>query len=102
MTFGLIRLASVLLCGAAPTPTPTEAIPKRVAYVCDRSDELVVTYIDGEPGAARVEHQGKTWQLPRARSASGARYSDGTVTLWNKGRAAMLEAPGTTFNCTEK
>jgi putative lipoprotein len=35
--------------------------------------------------------------LPHVQAASGAKYSDGTVTFWNKGNSARLEVPPDTF-----
>ncbi|MCP3867359.1 MAG: hypothetical protein GY703_04530 [Gammaproteobacteria bacterium] len=34
---------------------------------------------------------GQTVQLPRSRSGSGSRYTDGTITFWSKGEEAMLQ-----------
>jgi membrane-bound inhibitor of C-type lysozyme len=52
--------------------------------------EVVVTLPDQEPIT-----------LPQVESASGARYSDGTTTLWNKGNEVMVEVDGETVlsNC---
>ena len=45
---------------------------------------------------------GATYQLPQQVSASGVRYSNGTVTLWTKGQSAFVEENGviTYNNCT--
>lgn len=39
--------------------------------------------------------------LVHERTASGARYSDGRVSVWNKGREASLELSGKTYPCME-
>jgi membrane-bound inhibitor of C-type lysozyme len=49
------------------------------------TDEVVVLLPDRE-----------AMTLPRVESASGARYSDGTTTLWNKGDEVMVEVDGET------
>ena len=40
-------------------------------------------------------------RLTRQPTGSGARYSDGKVTVWNKGREASLDVGGLTYRCTE-
>jgi membrane-bound inhibitor of C-type lysozyme len=56
------------------------------------ADTVTVTLPDG------------TVTLPRAVSASGARYSDGTTTFWNKGDEALVEVNGEIVyqNCVEQ
>ncbi len=41
-----------------------------------------------------LEYAGEVFRLPRAVSASGARYSDGHMTFWEKGGTAFLERDG--------
>ena len=56
---------------------------------------------DGYGFIARIEGE-KAWlflpngtiSLPHVRSGSGARYSDGSITFWSKGEAALLETDG--------
>lgn len=38
--------------------------------------------------------------LPRALSADGARYTDGTTTFWNKGKEVTFDWKGQTRICT--
>jgi membrane-bound inhibitor of C-type lysozyme len=38
-----------------------------------------------------VQFEGRDFRLPKTISASGARYSDGKTTFWNKGRSALME-----------
>ena len=40
--------------------------------------------------------------LPHVVSASGARYSNGAGTFWNKGREATFELNGRTQTCRER
>lgn len=40
---------------------------------------------------AGVQFAGQEWRLPHAISGSGARYSDGKTTFWNKGNSTLLE-----------
>ncbi len=47
--------------------------------------------------SAIVAIPGDTLTLPRAVSASGARYSDGTSTFWEHQGAALLDLAGASF-----
>jgi membrane-bound inhibitor of C-type lysozyme len=38
-----------------------------------------------------VHFAGREFRLPHVIAASGARYSDGKFTFWNKGNTAMIE-----------
>ena len=38
-----------------------------------------------------VQFEGRDLRLPHVISGSGARYSDGQTTFWNKGRSALVE-----------
>ena len=50
---------------------------------------------------ATVVVAGKTYELPQVVSASGARYSAGKITWWNKGREGTLELNAPATQCTE-
>jgi membrane-bound inhibitor of C-type lysozyme len=73
-----------------------------VNYFCADGRRLVVTYInDLDPVSASVVVAGNTYVLPQVVAASGARYSDGKVTWWNKGREGTLELGAPATQCTE-
>jgi membrane-bound inhibitor of C-type lysozyme/uncharacterized membrane protein len=63
-----------------------------------RTQTYVYECNDGYGFVARIEGE-KAWlflpngtiSLPPVRSASGARYSDGSITFWSKGEEALLE-----------
>jgi putative lipoprotein len=51
-------------------------------------------------GQVELATPGRSITLPHVISGSGARYSDGHTTLWNKGNEAMLEMNGVHYkNC---
>jgi putative lipoprotein len=52
-------------------------------------------------GDAALELSRDVLRLTPAPAASGARYSDGRVSVWNKGGEALLELGGFTYRCTE-
>jgi membrane-bound inhibitor of C-type lysozyme len=73
-----------------------------VSYFCADGRRLAVTYVnDLEPGSARVVVAGNAYVLPQVVSGSGARYSDGKITWWNKGREGTLELGAPATQCSE-
>lgn len=62
-------------------------------FDCGNGRDLKVEYVENAD-AMRIEYSGEVFRLPRAISASGARYSDGRVTFWEKGGTAFLERDG--------
>ena len=70
------------------------------AYTCGSDTRVVANFRD--PGLVWLFLPERTVSLPRLRSASGARYGDGSTTFWIKGREARLETGETgPTNCTE-
>jgi membrane-bound inhibitor of C-type lysozyme len=70
-----------------------------IAYDCDDSS-FVVTKLDGE-GGLWVFLPEETRHLSHVPTASGARYSDGTVSVWSKGNEAMISTPDSERHCVE-
>lgn len=66
-----------------PAPAPKTAVP----FKCD-TISMIAKF-----GTNNVEIMlpGRTITLPQVVSASGARYSDGSTTFWNKGDEALFE-----------
>jgi membrane-bound inhibitor of C-type lysozyme len=89
---------------AAAAPAKDEAPPPGVlrAYVWDcGGTKLKMRNLWRENAVAIDLHDG-THKLTGVISASGARYSDGTVTLSTKGGSARLETPGNPpIQCSE-
>jgi membrane-bound inhibitor of C-type lysozyme len=74
---------------------------KTVVYACG-ADRITVRY-EGMESLAGATHarltlpNGDSVRLPHAASASGARYSNGAVTLWEHQGTARIETPGRTW-----
>ncbi len=82
---------------------------KKVTFVCDAGKSIGATfYIGDDKFVDLVLSDGRTLSVPRAVSASGARYAntDETFVFWNKGDTAFItegENSKTTFsNCVLK
>jgi len=61
---------------------------KRAIFRCPGGEVIEATFRDGEVAATLPD--GTKAILPQVISASGARYSDGTTTLWNKGNTVFI------------
>jgi len=77
---------------------------KAVHYRCPTGEEFSVDFKTGRNGRATIYMKDHPrLQLPQMVSASGARYSDGYTTFWEKGGIAMLEAGSVNVkNCGSK
>jgi putative lipoprotein len=78
---------------AAPSKSPITA-----RFDCDT---LALTAIFHEDRVV-IELPERSLTLPHVVSGSGARYSDGAITFWNKGREATFENEGRTQTCRER
>jgi len=90
---------------AAPgAPDPSDASDEPLqAYVwnCDDGQTIRMRNLLREDAITIEMHEGGR-KLPRAVSASGARYSDGSLTFWTKGDTASLERQGSApVNCRQ-
>lgn len=107
----VLMAGALMLTGcASPASQPAEttsqkepATPSKPPIVarfdCDTL-ALTVTFHDDRV-IIEVPEQ-RPLMLPHVVSASGARYSDGTDTFWNKGRDATFERHGHTEMCRER
>ena len=83
---------------AATSPDPL-ASARSVRYRCDDGRDVVADFTQTDPPTAQIERDGVRWLLPRQRSASGARYSDGSVTFREHQSEARLEREGRAVTC---
>jgi putative lipoprotein len=104
---GCLALIAMLLaaCQSSPpaeAPTLKEATPAKhpvaARFDCDTL-ALTATFHDDR---VVIELPERSLTLPHVVSASGARYSDGPTTFWNKGREAAFEVDGRKQTCRER
>ena len=69
------------------------------AFDCEEGPAFVLVPVLG--GDAALELDRDVLRLTRQITASGARYSDGKVTVWNQGREALLELGSLKYRCVE-
>ena len=77
----------------AQSPTPKQMVNQCIRYRCENGFDFAVTYQSGGTRAL-LERSGYSELLRLTPSASGARYTDGKLTLSAKGDSAVLELPG--------
>jgi len=80
-------------------PAPAGSSQRAHVYDCTDGPALVITQADDdaiEAWLADGRHR-----LPQVPAASGTRYTDGRVSVWNKGPEVLLERDGRSWRCTE-
>ena len=74
----------LMIFGCASQP----AWEKRAVFRCPQGETIEATFRVGSVAATLPD--GTKDLLPQVISASGARYSDGVTTLWNKGNTVFI------------
>lgn len=92
-----ISVAALALAACSDMPAaPKSLVPpgsKQLEYKCPdgtRFDILMTPAAD----KVKLELGGVMYELKQVRTASGAKYSDGTTSFWSKGKEAMIERGG--------
>ena len=83
----------------AQSPNSTPKIITTAVYQCDDAKGFSAKYFDNE--TVQATFGSKVIVLPQTQSGSGARYSDGSVTIFTKGDTAMVDVGDTQLftNC---
>lgn len=91
---GLVGVALVGCTQSAEELATTEGAVEanQVTFECADGQSFTAAFTT-ETVTFTLPEQGEI-TLPRAEAASGAKYSDGTTTLWNKGTEAYVEVNG--------
>lgn len=77
----------------AQSPTPTPKIITTAVYQCDGAKGFSAKYFDNQ--TVQATFGSKVIVIPQVESASGAQYSNGSVTILTKGDGATVEVGGT-------
>jgi putative lipoprotein len=77
----------------AEEPAPPEGVLRAYVWECDGGVKLNMKNLFREDAITLDMHEGPR-KLPRVPSASGAKYSDGSITFWTKGGTATFERAG--------
>ncbi|HTH43848.1 MAG TPA: YbaY family lipoprotein [Oxalicibacterium sp.] len=76
-----------------PSAPPPPAVNTVVGFKCEDFAFIAKFF----PAKVEIALAGRTLSLPQVLSGSGARYSDGKTTFWNKGDTAMFHMNGTDY-----
>lgn len=77
----------------AEDPAPPEGVLRAYVWECDGGLTLNMKNLYREGAITLDMHEGPR-KLPQVASASGAKYSDGSITFWTKGGTATFERAG--------
>ena len=87
MGIAALGLALTLSCSQAKVASEQ----KWLSFRCPDGQTVMAQFQLPEDQFVKVRFAGREVQLPHVISGSGARYSDGTTTLWNKGDSVFVE-----------
>jgi membrane-bound inhibitor of C-type lysozyme len=82
-----LSLALILSCST----TNVETEQKWLSFRCPDGQTVMAQFHLPEDKFVNVRFAGRELRLPHVISGSGARYSDGKTTFWNRGRSALVE-----------
>jgi len=95
---GVVRFASTVGFVAGPlaamlscSQTTTGNEQKWLSFRCPDGQTVLAQFQLPEDQFVNVRFAGRELRLPHVISGSGARYSDGKMTFWNKGRSVLVE-----------
>ena len=86
MGFAAVILSAILSCSQANV----DAEQKWLSFRCPNG-QTVMARFEPQDQFVLVRFAGRDLRLPHVISGSGARYSDGKTTFWNKGNSALME-----------
>ncbi|HEY7365168.1 MAG TPA: META domain-containing protein [Methylomirabilota bacterium] len=103
---GRVRVRLAPLGPGAQAPPPAGSAAPLRAYAFDCADGPRFVMANTAPGAGASEAidlvlPDRHHRLPRLPTASGARYADRGVSVWSKGREAILDLDGRVYRCLE-
>jgi len=88
ISLGLVASAVAIACpGIAQDNAPK--VTATATYRCDAGKSFTAQYRDNQTALATFGS--KTVELTQQESASGARYGDGSITLFTKGDTAFVD-----------
>lgn len=86
VSFAAVAVALALSCSQANVETER----KWLSFRCP-DGQTVMARFEPQDQFVSMRFAGRELRLPHVISGSGARYSDGKTTFWNKGNSALME-----------
>jgi membrane-bound inhibitor of C-type lysozyme len=87
MGFAAVILSVILSCST----TNVETAQEWLSFRCPDGQTVMAQFQLPEDQFVNVRFGGRELRLPHVISGSGARYSDGKTTFWNRGRSVLME-----------
>jgi membrane-bound inhibitor of C-type lysozyme len=87
MGFAAVILAVISSCSQANV----EGERKWLSFRCPDGQTVMAQFQLPEDQFVNVRFADRELRLPHVISGSGARYSDGKTTFWNRGRSVLME-----------
>ena len=87
VSFASVILSAILSCSTANV----EGEQTWLSFRCPDGQTVMAQFHLPEDQFVNVRFAGRELRLPHVISGSGARYSDGKTTFWNKGRSVLME-----------
>jgi uncharacterized protein len=78
------------------------AASKPHTFACSDKSSVIVQFVNEPKPHAIVTHGTSKWTLPQVAAASGARYGNDNVSVWNKGTEITFDVGGKPMTCVEK
>ncbi|HSF04684.1 MAG TPA: META domain-containing protein [Methylomirabilota bacterium] len=99
-----VRLAPLGPGAQAPPPASSPTALRAYAFDCAGGPSFVMARAAASAGASEAIDlvlPDRHHRLPRLPAASGIRHADRGVSVWNKGREAILDLDGRVYRCLE-
>ena len=87
VSFAPVALAAILSCSQANVETDQ----KWLSFRCPDGQTVMAQFHLPEDQFVNVRFAGREMRLPHVISGSGARYSDGKTTFWNRGKSVLIQ-----------
>lgn len=97
---GMFSALTLTVLLSAGTSTAQEPDRSPVTFSCDDGTAVAVTWISGDPVAARLERDGETRYLTQTVAASGARFESADTLFWNRGAETIIEWDQAQLRCS--
>ena len=86
---GFVALVVAVILGCSQTNVASEQ--KWLTFRCPDGQTVMAQFQLPEDKFVNVRFGGREMRLPHVISGSGARYSDGKTTFWNRGKSVLME-----------
>jgi membrane-bound inhibitor of C-type lysozyme len=87
VAFAVIGSLPMLSC----SQTNVASEQKWLSFRCPDGQTVMAQFHLPEDKFVNVRFAGREMRLPHAISGSGARYSDGKTTFWNRGKSVLMQ-----------